>query len=244
MNDYFSVITGCNRGIGKATLTKFACEGKNIVTVTRKADNEFEAFTDSLSKSYGITILNYYADFMNENDVLKCARDIAKKKIKINSLINNIGVALPQKSFFLTKMSTIKEVFQINFFSPLIFTQSIARLMMRDGGSIVFVTSVSAYDGGGNIEYSGSKAAIIGEVHRLALELNQYNIRVNGVAPGLTDTDMAQTMNEDDIVVALNMNIMNRLGKPDEIANVVYFLASDQSSFMTGQIIRADGGIR
>ena len=116
-------------------------------------------------------------------------------------------------------------------------------MMKNRMGSIVFITSSAAFDGGANIEYSASKAAIIGEVKRLAIEYGPYGIRVNAIAPGLTDTDMGQ-MDEKDEEIALSMNIMKRKGKPEEIASVASFLISDKSSFITAQVIRVDGGLR
>ena len=220
----YAVITGCNRGIGKAILENFAQNGANIFAVIRKNTSDFSHHVDQLAKQYNVSIKIFEADFSYEEQVTECAKS-------------------PQKSFLLTKSQTIKNAFQINFHSPMIFTQIIARNMMRQGGSIVFLSSSAAYDGGGNIEYSASKAAIIGEVRRLAIEFGSLNIRVNAVAPGWTDTDMANTYNEKEQEIALNMIIMKRKAKPEEIANVVAFLASDLSSYMTAQVIRVDGGL-
>ena len=151
----------------------------------------------------------------------------------------------PLNSFAMTKMETIRSAFEVNLFGPMLLTQLLARNMMRNkSGSIVFVSSSAAFDGGANIEYSASKAAIIGEVKRLAVEYGPYNVRVNAVAPGLTATDMGNSMSEEDEKIALSMNIMKRKGEPREIADTVAFLASDMSSFITAQVIRADGGLR
>lgn len=244
LNNQYAVITGCNRGIGKAILENFARNRANIFAVIRKNNSSFSHYVDQLMRQYNINIKIFEADFSDEAQVTECAKKILKEKKTIHVLVNNVGIALPQNSFLLTKSQTIKNVFQINFHSPMIFTQTIARNMMRQGGSIIFLSSSAAYDGGGNVEYSASKAAIIGEVHRLAVEFGQLKIRVNAVAPGLTDTDMADTLSEEDQALALKMNIMQRKGKPEEIANVVTFLASDLSSFITSQVIRVDGGLR
>jgi 3-oxoacyl-[acyl-carrier protein] reductase len=117
-------------------------------------------------------------------------------------------------------------------------------MMRHKSGSIIFLSSSAAYDGGANVEYSASKAAVIGSVKRLAVEFGVYGIRVNAIAPGLTDTDMGAGMSEEDEAIALSMNIMHRKGKPEEIADVAVFLGSDMSSFVTAQVLRVDGGLR
>lgn len=239
-----AVITGCNRGIGKAILENFAKNRANIFAVVRRTDQSFQDCVNELMEKHNIFIKIFEADFADEGQVIECAKSIRKEKKDIHALINNIGVALPQNSFMMTKLSTIKEVFQINFFSPMLFTQQLVRTMIKGGGSIVFISSSAAFDGGANIEYSASKAAIIGEVRRLALELEKFKIRVNAIAPGLTDTEMAGMLSEDDQKIASGMSIMGRKGKPEEIANAAAFLASNLSSYITAQVIRVDGGLR
>ena len=238
------IVTGCNRGIGKAIINECAHEGANIYAVVRKESDEFTAYCNSLMQECGVSIKSVYADFSDEENVKAAAKEILSEKLPIHGLINNIGVAYPLNSLAMTKMDHIRDTFQINLFSPMLFTQQISRSMMRSkGGSVVFISSSAAYDGGANIEYSSSKAAIIGEVKRLAVEYGPYDIRVNAIAPGLTDTDMGQ-MDEKDEEIALSMNIMKRKGRPEEIANVAAFLVSDKSSFITSQVLRVDGGLR
>lgn len=239
-----AVITGCNRGIGKATLEAFAKNGSNVFAIIRKENKEFQLHCQKLEEQYDVTIELIYADFSEEEEVKNAAKKILGKKIPIDVLVNNIGISNPLTSLAMTRMSTIHEAFQINLFSSLLLTQLLSKNMMRNRkGSIVFISSSAAYDGGANIEYSASKAAVVGATRRLALELGNFNIRVNAVAPGLTDTDMGNSMSEEDEKIALSMNVMKRKGKPEEIADVVVFLASDMSRFMTGQIVRVDGGL-
>ena len=240
-----AVITGCNRGIGKAILENFAENGTNVFAVIRKESEEFSELIYDLSNRYGVTITPVYIELQDENSVRSGAKQILSTKIPIDILICNAGVSLKLSSLAMTKMNIVKDVFEINLFSQMLLTQLLARNMMRyKNGSIVYVSSSAAYDGGANIEYSASKAAIIGMVKRLAIEYAPFNIRVNAVAPGLTSTDMGNSMDEEDEKIALSMNIMKRKGNPEEIANAVAFLASEKASFITAEVLRVDGGLR
>lgn len=246
-----AVITGCNRGIGKAILENFARNGADVFAVVRKESEEFSCFIDELKKEYSVSIIPIYIELSDEESIREGAKAILGykdengQKKKIDILVNNAGMSNPLSPFAMTKMDTIRNAFDINLFGPMLLTQLLARGMMRiKSGSIVFISSSAAYDGGANIEYSASKAAIIGEVKRLAVEYGPYNVRVNAVAPGLTATDMGNSMSEEDEKIALSMNIMKRKGEPREIADTVAFLGSDMSSFITAQVLRVDGGLR
>ena len=246
-----AVVTGCNRGIGKAILENFAKNGADVFAVVRKEQEDFTLYINELMSEYKVDIVPIYMDLSNEDEVRSGAKsiisykDASGEKKSIDILVNNAGMSNPLNSFAMTKMETIRNAFEVNLFGPMLLTQLLARNMMRNkSGSIVFVSSSAAFDGGANIEYSASKAAIIGEVKRLAVEYGPYNVRVNAVAPGLTATDMGNSMSEEDEKIALSMNIMKRKGEPREIADTVAFLGSDMSSFITAQVLRVDGGLR
>lgn len=239
-----AVVTGCNRGIGKAILTRFAENGANVIAVVRKESETFSQYCDELEKKNDVKIHTVYADFLSEEEVQNAVKEIRKLKLPIDILVNNIGIANPLNILTMTKMETIHQAFQVNLFSALLLTQGIAKLMMRQkSGSVVYVSSSAAFDGGSNIEYCASKGAINGAVKRLAIELGAFGIRVNAVAPGLTSTDMGNSMSEEDEAIALSMNVMKRKGEVGEIADSILFLASDMASFITGQILRVDGGL-
>lgn len=239
-----AIVTGCNRGIGKAILEELAEQGASVFAVTRKEDPAFTQFCMQLQETYDIKIWNIYGDFSGKENVISAAKQIISYKQPIDILVNNIGIGNPECMLQMIKEADFRNVFEVNFFSAIWLTQSISRVMMRrKNGSIVFVSSSAAYDGGANVDYSASKAALLGAVKRLAIELGEFGIRVNAVAPSLTDTDMGNSMTEEDEKKALSMNIMHRKGTTREIANAVLFLASDRSSFITAQTIRVDGGL-
>lgn len=239
-----ALITGAHRGIGRAVMEKFASYGCDLMLLNRREDPAFTQYCGELSSEFGVEIELFYADFESEEAVKATAKTITSAKKQIDILVNNIGEANPLNMFTMTKIDTIRHSFEVNLFSAIALTQAITRQMMRKkSGSIVFVASSAAFDAGANIEYSASKAAVIGAAKRIALELGPFGIRVNTVAPGLTSTDMGNSMKKEDEEIALSRNIMRRKGEPSEIADTIAFLSSDMSSFMTGQVIRVDGGL-
>jgi len=140
----------------------------------------------------------------------------------------------------------LKEIFQVNFFSQTIFTQYILKSMIkRKNGSIIYISSSSALDSNiGRSAYSASKAALISQSKTLSKELGSLNIRVNTIAPGLTNTDMMNENTSLEVIKEVTSNLsLKRIGEPNEIANLALFLASDLSSYITGQVIRIDGGM-
>lgn len=239
-----AVITGCNRGIGKAILTRYAENGANIFAVIRKPNNEFTIFCKALEKKYNVEIIIVYAEFSDEDSVKMAAKEITATKKSIDIIVNNIGISNSGSSLAMTKIEDMKNIFQVNFFTTMLFTQLLMRKLIKDKkGSIIFIASTAVYDAWSNIEYTASKAAIVGAVRRLALELGSYGIRVNSIAPGLIETDMSQEMSEEDTSIIVNRNIMHRKGEPEEIADVAVFLGSEMSRYMTGQVLRVDGGL-
>ena len=240
-----AVLTGCNRGIGKAILQELVESGVNVFTITRKEDQEFTQYCLERASEYNVEIHNFYAELSDRDEVIAAAKAILAQKVPIDILINNAGIGNPECMLQLTREDTFRNVFEINYFSAIWLTQLISKNMMKHKkGSIIFVSSSAAFDGGANVDYCSSKAAMLGAVKRLALELGGFGIRVNAVAPSLTETEMGNSMNEEDEAKALSMNIMHRKGKPEEIAKAVAFLSSDDASFITAQTIHVDGGLR
>lgn len=240
-----AVITGCNRGIGKEILKIFSENGANIFACVRKETEEFSELIKNLSEKNSVEIIPLYFDMTDETAMKNSVMQIRKSKKKIDILVNNAGInSSDSKLFQMTTMKNIRDIFEVNFFAQLQFTQYILKFM-QSGGSIINISSISALDGlPGQISYSSSKAALIGFTKTLSQELGRQNIRVNAIAPGFTDTDMGNSSTDDYIKNILNNSIFGRMGKPEEIANAILFFASDLSTFVTGKILRIDGGQR
>ena len=238
-------ITGSNRGIGYSILKKFAKEGANIIAHSRKENNSFSKKIIDIKKKYNINIINVYFDLNDSNSIKNSILNILKKKEPIDILVNSAGV-IHSSLFQMTKISDIKKVYDINFFSMLEITQIISKYMIRyKRGSIINISSVAGIDlSSGNCAYGTSKASIIAFSKVLSDELKKFNIRVNTIAPSLTDTDMGNSFEAEKERNCLNSSKdpFKRLLKPYEIADLATYLGSDKSSFINRQIIRIDGG--
>jgi len=240
-----AVITGCNRGIGKAILEKFSENGANIFACVRKIDDDFLSLIKKIQKENNNEIFPIELDLSDKENVKEAGKKILSYEKDIDILINNAG-SISTSLFQMTSVDKYKELFEINFYSQILFTQTILKSIMKTKrGNIVFISSSSGIDGNeGRSAYSSSKAAIIAQSKVLSRELGRYNIKVNTVAPGLTNTDMMKKNTPDKIINEVVSQIsLNRVGEPNEIANVVLFLSSSLSDYITGQVIRVDGGM-
>jgi len=245
LKDKNSVITGCNRGIGKEIVRVFAENGSNIWACVRNEDANFTDYINDLEKKNSVKINPVYFDLSDENQINAGVQTIKESKKGVDILVNNAGL-IYTAIFQMTSMEKMKEIFEINYFSQMLLTQYISRLMIRKRtGSIVNISSSAAIEGNeGRTGYASAKSSMIASTRVLARELAPYNIRVNAVAPGLTQTEMmVSSTPEDALQETLNRICMKRVGQPEEIANSVLFLASNLSSYMTSQVLRVDGGM-
>lgn len=245
LSEKTAIVTGSNRGIGRAIITKFAAEGATIFAHARKESSAHLDYCRNLSKTYDVDIYPVYFDAAEEAEIKKCAQHIFSITKDIDILVNNIGVVTNPQLFQMTSMDAMRHDFEINFFSQMYFSQFISRFMARrKTGSIINISSCAGLDGNtGMMPYVASKAAVIGATKRLAIELGSCGIRVNSVAPGLTNTEMGSLMSKELEQQTLAHQIFQRKAEPEEIADAVLFLASDLSRFITGQILRVDGGM-
>jgi 3-oxoacyl-[acyl-carrier protein] reductase len=238
------LITGTNRGIGLALLKKYSKSDSFIILAhARKASSDFEEMIRTLAIESNAEIIPVYFELTDYKQINEVIKKIKEQFTYLDILINNAGVA-HGGTFQMTPIDDIKNVFEINLFATMKLTQNVIRIMRRNSNSsIVNISSISGLDlNKGNCAYGVSKAALNAFTVTLSKELNVFGIRVNAVTPGLTDTNMAKQMDDKAYVEMINRSAMMRLGKTSEIANLVYFLTSDEASFINGQIIRCDGG--
>ena len=198
-----------------------------------------------LSQKYNVAVHPIYFDLGQERTIKEGASEILKYKVPISGIVNNAGVIGAKSLFLMTSMEDIRHTFDINFFGHVFLTQRLLKNMIRNkSGSIVNISSAAALDGEpAQFEYVASKAAMIGAVKKWANELGAYGIRANAVAPGVIETDMVSEMKTELLSGTVGNTALHRLGRPDEIAKAVVWLLSDDSGYMTGQVVRIDGGL-
>ena len=240
-----AIITGSNKGIGEKILETFSKNGANIFACSRIVDKKFKNQIVKIEKKYSNKIIPIKLDLQNSEEIKKSANEIISQAKNIDILVNNAGT-IYTSLFSMTNQKKFKEIFDINFFSQLEFSQYLIKTMIRQKrGNIIFISSTSGIDSNiGRSAYSASKGAIIVNAKTMARELGTYQIRVNSIAPGLTKTlMMSKNTNLENIKKYIDSTSLKRAAMPQEIANSALFLASDLSSYITGQTLRVDGGI-
>ena len=240
-----AVVTGCNRGIGKKILEVFSANGATVFACVRNISKEFKSNINEIEQNTKNKIIPIQFDLSNESQIKEATNSILSSNKSIDILVNNAAM-IHTAIFQMTSIKKLKEVFEIDFFSQTNFTQYILKSMVKNKkGSILYISSSSALDGNeGRSAYSSAKSAIITQSKVLSRELGVHNIRVNTIAPGLTDTDMMKkNTTQETIKDVLSRVSLRRIATTEEIANTALFLSSDLSSYITGQVIRVDGGM-
>ncbi len=252
MNDYnkilknkISLITGSNRGMGRAILERFAEQGSNIIACSRKFDKKTEELNRSFEKKYNVKIDNYYFDLADRDQIKKFYAEINEKYQSIDILINNAGM-IKTNLFQMSPVQEIEEIFKVNFINQIYLSQFIVKKMIKSkNGSIINISSSSVYQSPqGRLSYSASKSAIISATKTMSKELARYKIRTNAICPGVTNTDMMKEGTNLEYQNNIKKYVsLGRAAEPKEIADCVVFLASDMSSYINGEVINVDGGI-
>ena len=236
------LITGASRGIGREIAIKFASEGYNIVLNYNSSEKKALEIAKQIEK-LGVKCLTVKADVSIESEVIAMVDTALKEFGRIDVLVNNAGVAL-SKLFQLTTTDEVARVFGVNTFGVINCSKAVVPSMVSEkAGKIINISSIWGKVGASmETIYSASKGAVIAFTMALAKELAPSGISVNCVCPGVIDTDMLLEYTEDDKKDLKEQTPLNRLGTPQDVANAVYFLASDNATFITGQVITVDGG--
>jgi len=238
-----AIVTGGSRGIGKAICKSFAHHGCNVAFTYNNSKESAENLEKELN-SMGIMSKSYKSDASNYNDALKLVEDVLNDFENIDVLVNNAGI---KKDNLLMRMEKedFDAVINTNLSSVFNLTKASIRTFLKQrNGSIINISSVVGVKGNaGQSNYSASKAGIIGFSKSIALELGSRNIRSNVIAPGFIETDMTDSLSEDIIKSWKESIPLKRGGDPNDVGNACVFLASDLSSYITGQVLHVDGGM-
>jgi 3-oxoacyl-[acyl-carrier protein] reductase len=248
LKDRVTLITGGAAGIGKATAMKFAAEGAQVVIADLN-----EAAGNAALGEIGASAVFYAVNVADRSGVQAWVDDVLIRFGRVDVLVNNAGVLRDGTLVKVKDGELVKQmaeddfdlVISVNLKGVFNCTQAVAPAMIRNNSGVILnATSVVGLDGNfGQTNYVASKAGVVGMTRVWARELGRYNIRVNAVAPGFTATEMIAAMPEKVLDGMRSKTPLGRLGSPEDIANAYLFLASDEASFITGEVLRVDGGI-
>lgn len=242
LNGKVALVTGAARGIGQAIATKLAAAGADIALCDLEKD--WLAETQNLVAALGRRAETYAVDVSKGEQVGEVVSKIAQDFGRIDVLVNNAGIT---RDGFLARMSEEdwEAVLSINLKGTFLFTKAVSRLMMKQrAGAIVNIASVIGLMGNaGQCNYAASKAGVIAFTKSVAKELASRNVRANAVAPGFIKTKMTEKLPEDIRQKMLEVIPIGRFGEPADVAEVVLFLASDASAYVTGQVLSVCGGM-
>lgn len=238
------IVTGTAKGIGKQMAETFAANGANVFAHARIQSEEHDSFCRELEKQYGVRVMPLYFDTRDAGAVKEAMKAIRETKLPVDGLVNNAGITC-NSLFQMTSMEEVRNQMEVNFFAPFLFTQYVSKLMVRNKkGSIVSISSSAALDGNsGKSAYGASKAALLTMTMCISEELAASGIRANVICPGATATDMLSTMPAYATDIQKEAAFLKKIGTPQDIANTALYLLSDHSSYITGQVIRVDGGV-
>ena len=237
------LVTGSTRGIGRAIVEEFAKRGANIV-VSGTVEEKAQEVASLLAQNYGVKTLGVGMDVSNPQSVEEAFKKIHSTFEGIDILVNNAGIT--RDSLFLRmKLEDWQKVLDVNLTGTFLVTKQVIRYMTKKRwGRIINITSVVGFTGNvGQVNYSTTKAGLVGFTKSLAKELALRNILVNAVAPGFIETDMTETLKEEIKGEYKKMIPLGRFGTPQEVARVVLFLASPMADYITGEVIHVNGGM-
>ena len=238
-----AIVTGGSRGIGRAVAVRLAKDGMNLV-INYRGNSAAAEETERLCRELGAEVLLVQGDVSRAKDCEKLAAQAKEAFGRVDVLVNNAGIT---RDGLLARMTEedFRAVLDVNLVCPWNMMKAVNRIMMKQRyGRIVNLSSVTGLMGNmGQTNYAAAKAGILGMTKSYAREVASRGITVNAVAPGFIDTDMTEAMPEgakDKIITGIPMG---RTGKPEDVAEAVAFLASEQAGYITGEVLRVDGGM-
>ena len=238
-----ALITGGGRGIGRSICESFAENGCDVAFTYNSSKEAAENLVEELKK-YNVKVKSYKSDASDHDKSVELIENVISDFERIDVLVNNAGIT---KDNLLMRMSPsdFKDVVNVNLGSVFNLTKSSIRIFLKQKeGSIINISSIVGVKGNaGQSNYAASKAGIIGFSKSIALELGSRNIRCNVVAPGFIETDMTDSLSDDVLEKWKESIPLKRSGKPNDVGNACVFLASDLSSYITGQVLQVDGGL-
>lgn len=243
MNRKVVLITGSSRGIGRSTAIKYAKNNYNVVINYNNSYDKARELGDYLVSTYGIEVMIVKADVSNEVEVKDMVDKVISKFGIIDVLVNNASIAI-DSDFTCKDSNSFNEILNTNLVGTFLVSKEVSKYMKDNkSGIIINVSSTNGIDSMyvESLEYDASKAGVISLTHNLAEYLKPY-VRVNCVCPGWVNTDMNKDLDSSYIEEENKRIMLNRFAEPEEIANVIYFLATDEASYINNSIIKVDGG--
>ena len=238
-----ALITGASRGIGRVIAENMAKAGYDIA-ICYSGNESAAQETISICKKYGVQAMYVKADVSNADDVANMFSEVKSLLGPVNVLVNNAGITRDNLLPSLGEKD-IEDVIDVNLKGCLFVTRSFTRNFVKNrGGNVINISSVVGLMGNkGQTNYAASKAGIVGFTKSFAKEYGRKNIRCNAIAPGYIETNMTAKLSEEMTEEMKKQIPLGRLGKPEDVAKLALFLASDQSDYITGEVIKVDGGM-
>lgn len=237
------LVTGGTRGMGEAIVKEFAQNGYNIIINYVKSNEKAISLKSQIEKEYKVKVLLIQADLSYEDEISKMVKTALQEFGKIDVLVNNAGIVI-DKEFADRTVEDWKQTLNVNLIAPFILTKLIGKEMVKQkNGTIINISSTNGIDTyyPSSVDYDASKSGLISLTYDSAVEFAPY-VRVNCIAPGWVNTEMNKELDEEFVKEETERILVKRFGEPEEIAKVVYFLASDNASFINSSVIKVDGG--
>lgn len=242
LKDRVIIVTGAGRGIGQAMATTFAQNGA-IVYATDIREGSIEEWCGVINDSASGEVRSLYFNISSEKEATAAVMQVKKACGHIDGLVNNAGVEFNELIGMISR-ENMEKMFSVNVYGTINMLQIVSRVMGRqkNGGSIVNIASMTALRGSrGQLVYSATKGAVVSLTKSAAKELAAKNVRVNAIAPGITNTPMMQQADPEKIQYRINNICMGRLAEPEDIAKACMFMLSDLAGYVSGQVLAVDG---